>query len=156
MQTTPPDAPRDHFAVTWDEMQRDAALLAAQLAPNTRWRGIVAVARGGLIPAALVSRALGIRLVESIAVASYEGEQIGTPTLLKSPGAAGDGEDWLVVDDLVDTGTTMRVVREILPKAYVAVLYAKPLGRSAADSVVRMFPQHSWIDFPWEMAAPGL
>jgi xanthine phosphoribosyltransferase len=48
----------------------------------------------------------------------------------------------------------MRAVRSILPRAYVGVLYAKPIGSPFADTIVRMFPQDTWIDFPWELAAP--
>jgi len=143
---------RTHIALGWDEIQRDAALLAGKVTRLAPWRGIVAVARGGLVPAALVSRALGVRLVETVSVAAYQGEMLGAPQLLKAPVAAGDGAGWLVVDDLVDTGATMRIVRDLLPNAHVAVLYAKPLGRALADSFVREFPQNCWIDFPWEMA----
>ena len=84
---------------------------------------------------------------------TYEGDRLGEPELLKFPTASGDGEGWLVIDDLVDTGTTMRIIRGILPKAHVGVLYAKPVGRPLAHTFIREFPPDSWIDFPWEMAA---
>ena len=145
------DPPRAHLAISWDDVQRDAAALADMLASRGQWRGIVAVARGGLVPAALVARALGIRLIETVSIAAYQGEHLGAPQLLKAPSAAGDGEGWLVIDDLVDTGTTIQNVRTILPQAHIGVLYAKPTGRLLADSFVREFPQDCWIDFPWEM-----
>jgi xanthine phosphoribosyltransferase len=145
------ESPRHHLPISWDQIQADAALLAELLARQGRWQGIVAVARGGLVPAALVSRSLGIRRIETVSAVTYEGDRIGEPELLKFPTAAGDGSGWLVIDDLVDTGTTMRIIRDILPKAYVGVLYAKPVGRPLADAFVREFPQDSWIDFPWEM-----
>ena len=147
------ESPRHHLPISWDQIQKDAALLAELLARQGRWQGIVAVARGGLVPAALVSRSLDIRRIETVSAVTYDGDRIGEPELLKFPTAAGDGSGWLVIDDLVDTGTTMRIIREILPKAYVGVLYAKPAGRPLADSFVREFPQDSWIDFPWEMVA---
>ncbi|HEX4506101.1 MAG TPA: xanthine phosphoribosyltransferase [Alphaproteobacteria bacterium] len=142
-----------HLPISWDQMQTDAAVLADQLAQHGRWHGIVAVARGGLVPAALVSRALGIRRLETVSAVTYEGVHQSEPELLKFPTAAGDGAGWLVIDDLVDTGTTMRIIRGILPRAHVGVLYAKPVGRPLAHTFVREFPQDSWIDFPWEMAA---
>jgi xanthine phosphoribosyltransferase len=142
---------RYHLPISWDDVQRDAGLLARMLAGTGTWHGIVAVARGGLVPAALVARALGIRRLETVSAIAYHGETLGSPELLKFPTAAGDGAGWLIVDDLVDTGSTMRIVRTILPKAHVAVLYAKPIGRPLADSFVQEFPQESWIDFPWEM-----
>lgn len=143
-----------HLTISWDDVQRDAMKLSQMLASRGRWEGIVAVARGGLVPAALVARALGIRMIESVSIATYEGENLGAPQLLKSPIAAGVGAGWLIVDDLVDTGTTMQIVRTMLPQAHVGVLYAKPTGRPFADSFVREFPQDSWIDFPWEIAVP--
>ena len=141
---------RHHIALSWDRIQQDSVALAAKRAGQGQWQGIVAVARGGLAPAALVARALGIRKLETVSVATYQGERIGEPELLKSPNAAGDGAGWLVIDDLVDTGATMRIVRTLLPKARVGVLYAKPVGLPLADSFVAEFPQDSWIDFPWE------
>jgi len=150
----PASAPaRVHIPLSWDAIQRDAGLLAERLRPLGPWQGIVAVARGGLVPAALVARALGLRRIETVSVAAYEGERLGAPQLIKAPSGAEDGEGWLVIDDLVDSGTTMRLVRTILPKAQVGVLYAKPTGRALADYFVREFPQDSWIDFPWEI--PG-
>ncbi len=146
---------RYHLTVGWDDVQRDAGLLAESLAGKGPWHGIVAVARGGLIPAALVARALAIRRIETVSVVAYAGETLGVPELLKLPTAASDGKGWLIVDDLVDTGATMKIIRTILPNGHVAVLYAKPVGRPLADSFVREFPQDSWIDFPWEMAFVG-
>ena len=145
------ESPRLHLPVSWEQIHQDSALLAKQLADEGQWQGIVAVARGGMVPAALVARALGIRRIETVSAVAYDGTHLGQPELLKFPSAAGDGTGWLVIDDLVDTGTTMRIIRDILPKAYVGVLYAKPVGRPLADSFVREFPQDSWIDFPWEM-----
>ncbi|HLG87311.1 MAG TPA: xanthine phosphoribosyltransferase [Alphaproteobacteria bacterium] len=143
--------PLAHIAVSWDEIRRDSVALADKVRARGSWHGIVAVARGGLVPAALVARALGLRCVETVSVASYEREKLGTPALIKTPAAAGDGAGWLIIDDLVDTGTTMLLIRGLLPKAHVGVLYAKPAGRALADHFVREFPQDCWIDFPWEM-----
>jgi xanthine phosphoribosyltransferase len=77
----PPDSlpPRQHLAISWDDVQRDAILLAKALAAQGSWRGIVAVARGGLAPAALVARALGIRLIETVSVATYQGKNSPPP-----------------------------------------------------------------------------
>jgi xanthine phosphoribosyltransferase len=147
---TPSKSPRPHVALSWGDIRRDALLLAAKLAVQP-WRGIVAVTRGGLAPAALTAKALDIRVIETIGVAAYQGEQLTIPKVLKNPTVAGDGTGWLVIDDLVDTGVTMQIVRKILPAAHLAVLYAKPQGRALADTFVREFPQDCWIDFPWEV-----
>lgn len=118
------------------------------------FRGIVAITRGGLIPAAIVARELECRLVESVSVVSYA-EEAGTqaaPVVIKAPTAAGDGAGFLIVDDLVDSGETARVVRALLPEAVFACLYAKPAGREVADLWVAEVPQETWILFPWDTA----
>jgi xanthine phosphoribosyltransferase len=122
--------------------------------PLGAFTGIVAVSRGGLIPAAIVARELECRLVETVCVVSYK-EEAGTQedaTVLKPPSAAGDGTGFLIVDDLVDTGDTARQVRGLLPKAHFACLYAKPAGRTLADSWVADVAQDTWVLFPWDTA----
>ncbi|HEY1932707.1 MAG TPA: phosphoribosyltransferase family protein, partial [Acetobacteraceae bacterium] len=105
-----------YLAVSWDEFHRDAKALAERLVPAGPWRGIVAISRGGLVPATIIARALNIRVVETVSVVAYDqfsqGEEaIGEPKVTKLPDFAGDGEGFLIIDDLVDTGTTARVVR---------------------------------------------
>ncbi len=143
-----------YATVTWDQLHRDARSLAAMLMSGPAFRGIVAITRGGLIPAAIVARELECRLIESVSVISYAAEA-GTqaePAVLKPPSAAGDGEGFLIIDDLVDSGVTARVVRDMLPKARFACLYAKPAGRPTADFFVAEVPQDTWILFPWDTA----
>ena len=143
---------RVYATVTWDQLHRDARTLAEVLMPLAPFRGIVAVTRGGLIPAAIVARELECRLVESVSVATYDEEQRGAPSILKRPDAAGDGEGFLIVDDLVDSGVTAGVVRALLPRAHYACLYAKPAGKQLADTWVVGVPQDTWILFPWDTA----
>jgi len=141
-----------YATVTWDQLHRDARSLAAVLMARGPFRGIVAVSRGGLIPAAIVARELECRLVETVSVATYDEEGRGTPVLLKPPSAAGDGTGFLIVDDLVDRGATAELVRALLPQAHFACLYAKPAGQRLADTWVAEVPQDTWILFPWDTA----
>ena len=143
---------RSYATVTWDQLHRDARSLATMLMPMEQFRGIVAITRGGLIPAAIVARELECRLVESISVASYEEELRGAPAVLKHPSAAGDGAGFLIVDDLVDSGVTAKLVRDLLPQAHFACLYAKPAGKAVADTYVVEVPQDTWVLFPWDTA----
>jgi len=113
------------------------------------WTGIIAVTRGGLVPAAIVARELDIRLVDTVCVASYDDRAQGNITVLKK--VAGDGTGWLIIDDLVDTGHTARAVREMLPKAHFATVYAKPAGRPLVDTFVTEVSQDTWILFPWDI-----
>jgi adenine/guanine phosphoribosyltransferase-like PRPP-binding protein len=113
------------------------------------WQGIVAVTRGGLVPAAIVARELDIRLIDTVCVASYDDRDRGDVTVLKR--IAGDGAGWLIIDDLVDTGHTARTVREMLPKAHFATVYAKPAGRPLVDTFITEVSQDTWILFPWDI-----
>ena len=105
-----------------------------------------------MVPAAIVARELDCRLVETISVASYDEEDRGDPVVLKSASAAGDGDGFLIIDDLVDRGATARLVRAVLPKAHFACLYAKPAAQALADTFVAAVAQETWILFPWDTA----
>lgn len=139
-----------YYTVTWDQLHRDARALAWRLMPLRPLTGIVAVTRGGLIPAAIIARELEVRLIESVSIVTYDEEIMGKPRVTKPPAAAGDGTGFLVVDDLVDTGATARVVRELLPRAHFACVYAKPAGKDVVDSFVTEVSQDTWILFPWD------
>jgi xanthine phosphoribosyltransferase len=147
-----------YLTVTWDEFHRDARALAEILASVGSWRGIVAISRGGLVPATIIARALNIRIVETVSVVAYDQlsqgheEALGEPKVTKLPDFAGDGTGFLIIDDLVDTGTTARVVRALLPKAHFACVYAKPAGLGLADNVLKVVSQDTWIVLPWEQA----
>jgi xanthine phosphoribosyltransferase len=140
----------DEIIVSWVELHRDARYLSEVLHAKGPWKGIIAIARGGLVPAALVARELDIRVVDTICVTSYDGEQQQNEVRVLK-GVAGDGEGHLLIDDLVDTGRTAQAVRKLLPKAYFAALYAKPAGRAIADTFVKEFKQTKWIHFPWDI-----
>jgi xanthine phosphoribosyltransferase len=139
-----------YYAVSWDQLHRDARALAWRLIDKGPFVGIVAITRGGLIPAAIVARELDCRLVESVSVVTYDEERRGTPAIVKPPDAAGDGSGFLIIDDLVDTGSTARVVRALLPRAHFACIYAKPAAREVVDSFITEVSQDTWILFPWD------
>jgi len=152
---TPDSRSRKSILLSWEELHRDAKALARRLLELGPWTGIVAVTRGGLVPAAIVARALDIRLIETVGTIGYAADeynprQATAAKVIKSPSDAGDGKGWLVVDDLVDTGRTFRLLRQMLPKAHFAAVYAKPLGRPVVDSCVTEVSQDTWIYFPWE------
>jgi len=143
-----------YYTVSWEQLHRDGKALAWRLMDKGPdggpWRGIVAITRGGLIPAAIVARELDCRLIESISVVTYDEEERGKPQVVKPAAAAGDGDGWLVLDDLVDTGTTARIVRALMPKAHFATVYAKPAGKPLVDTFVTEVSQDTWILFPWD------
>jgi xanthine phosphoribosyltransferase len=144
------------FHVSWDQFHRDARALAWRLAEVGPFGAIVAITRGGLVPAAIVARELDLRIIETISIASYDAEDrqgqlnILKPIANEVAGTRG-GAEILVVDDLVDTGATVRIVRGLLPKAHFATVYAKPLGRPHVDTFMTEVSQDTWIYFPWDL-----
>lgn len=151
------------FHVSWDQIHRDARALAWRLAgqgpDGGPWKAVVAITRGGLVPAMIVARELDIRVVDTISVKSYHAgggaaDQRQTAQVTKSPQAEmmGDGAGILVVDDLVDSGKTLELVRSLYPAAHYAAVYAKPHGKPQVDTYVTEVSQDTWIFFPWDMA----
>ena len=137
------------FPVSWEELHRHGRALSWRLAELGPWQGIIAITRGGLVPAAILARELDIRLVDTLCISTYDHQDLREAQVLKS--VDGDGDGWLVVDDLVDTGATGKIVREKLPKAHFATIYAKPAGRPVVDTFITEVSQDTWIFFPWDI-----
>ena len=137
-----------NFPVTWEQLHRHAKALAWRLLEMGPWTGIAAVSRGGLVPAAIVARELEVRLIDTVCIVSYDERSQGRIEVLKD--VPGDGQGWLIIDDLVDTGQTAQAVRDMLPKAHFATVYAKPAGRPQVDTFVTEVSQDTWILFPWD------
>ncbi|EFL90028.1 xanthine phosphoribosyltransferase [Ahrensia sp. R2A130] len=152
--------PPKAFPVSWDQFHRDCKALAWRLAgpgkDKVEWSAIVAITRGGLVPAAIIARELGIRTIETVCIASYhEYKDQGELDVIKGIDSkmieADGGKGVLVIDDLTDTGATARKVREMLPNAHIATVYAKPKGCEMADTFITEVSQDTWIYFPWDM-----
>ncbi|TBR42848.1 xanthine phosphoribosyltransferase [Marinomonas agarivorans] len=142
------------YPVSWEELHRNARALAWRLLELGPWKGIIAITRGGLVPAAIVCRELDIRLIDTLCISSYqstgaEANERGELKVLK--GVEGDGEGMLLIDDLVDTGKTAQLVRDMLPKAHFATIFAKPAGKPLVDTFITEVSQDTWIRFPWDM-----
>ena len=141
-----------YFPVSWDELQRNARALAWRLNELGPFEGIVTVTRGGLVPTAIVARELNIRRIDTVNVKSYSQQNQGEIAVIKPIELPNDGDRWLVLDDLVDTGNTAKYVRGLMPKAHFATIYAKPAGRPLVDTFITEVSQDTWILFPWDVA----
>jgi xanthine phosphoribosyltransferase len=150
--------PAKSFPVSWDQFHRDARALAWRLADKGPFEAIVSITRGGLVPAAIVARELGLRVVETVCVASYHDYSVqGELAILKTIAPAiraiggGTGKGVLLIDDLTDTGKTAKLVRALLPQAHFATVYAKPQGAPMCDTFITEVSQDTWIFFPWDL-----
>ncbi|KPU84377.1 xanthine phosphoribosyltransferase [Marinosulfonomonas sp. PRT-SC04] len=146
------------FHISWDQIHRDSRALAWRLdgkgPDNGAWKAIVAITRGGMAPAMIIARELDVRTVDTISIKSYDHQNQAEAIVLKSPDAKmmGDGTGILIIDDLVDTGKTLEVVKKLYPKAHIATVYAKPKGRPMVETFITEVSQDTWIFFPWDMA----
>ncbi|OCG56448.1 xanthine phosphoribosyltransferase [Gilliamella sp. Imp1-1] len=122
--------------------------LSERLLPANQWKGIIAISRGGLVPAAILARELSIRYVDTVCISSYDHDHQREKLILKQ--ANGDGEGFIVVDDLVDTGNTAHTIREMYPKAHFVTIFAKPAGKPLVDDYVVDIAQDTWIEQPWD------
>jgi xanthine phosphoribosyltransferase len=142
------------FPITWDELHRNAKALAWRLIEAGPWQGIIAVTRGGLVPAAIVARELNVQIIETISAVAYNDDDTKPAIepevkIIKSAANVGDGKGWIIIDDLVDTGRTFATLRKLYPKAHFATIYAKPKGRAEVNTYVTEVSQDTWIYFPW-------
>jgi xanthine phosphoribosyltransferase len=148
---------RKDFPVSWEELHRNARALSWRLLELGPWKGIIAITRGGMVPAAILARELDIRLIDTICVTSYaKGDERGGAAMVRGElnilkSVEGDGEGMILIDDLVDTGKTAQCVRGLLPKAHFATIYAKPAGKPLVDTFITEVSQDTWIRFPWDM-----
>jgi len=155
MQTTE-DYKKD-FPVSWDELHRSGKALAWKLLgkgplENGQWKGIIAITRGGMVPACIMARELEVLTIETFCITSYDVKDQSETKILKKPDTVADeGAGWLVIDDLVDTGTTFKIAREHYPKAHYACIYVKPEGQKQTDTYITAFSQDTWVHFPWDM-----
>ena len=140
------------YSISWEQLHRDSKALSWRLHDREKpWKGIVAVTRGGMVPAAIIARELGIYNIDTVCITSYDWKTQGKAKILKS--IEGSGEGLLIIDDLVDTGATAKMVRNMLPDAYFATVYAKPAGKPIVDIYVTEVSQDTWILFPWDTEA---
>ncbi|WP_424983050.1 xanthine phosphoribosyltransferase [Maritalea sp. S77] len=143
------------FPVSWDQFHRDSRALAWRLMNEEPFDAIVCITRGGLVPAAIIARELGIRVIESVSVKSYDYKDQGELEVVKPICQEIVDLDKtgrvLIIDDLVDTGKTGRAVQAMLPNAHFSTVYAKPLARDLVNSFVTEVSQDTWIYFPWDM-----
>ena len=146
------------FHISWDQIHRDSRALAWRLeekGPNDgNWSAVVAITRGGMVPAMIIARELNIRIVETISVKSYDHQSQSEAQILKAPDEQlmNNGMGILIIDDLVDSGRTLEIVRKAYPNAHYATIYAKPKGCPMVDSYITEVSQDTWIFFPWDMA----
>ena len=145
----------NEFIISWDDIHLDCKILAKIITIFDKpLDGIIGISRGGLFPALILSHLLNITLIDTFCVNSYYDSSRNSNNLktLKVPDQNSNylQKNWLIVDDLVDTGKTLQYIKKFYPNSFYCTLYAKPAGISMADIFIRKFSQDTWLIFPWE------
>ena len=139
--------------ISWEKFHQLSKLLAQEIIKNhPSIKGIVAVTRGGMIPACIVASELEIRTIEVFAIKSYQNNfsQSKIEIITEPKNALADkGEGWIIIDELVDSGNTLNHIRETLPKASFYSVFTK-MNHPNITSFMEEYPKESWVYLPWE------
>ena len=147
--------------MTWADLGDGARSLAETVAADGFVPDmILGIARGGLLVAGAVGYALGVKNTFTMNVEFYTGvdERLDVPMILPPvPNLVDFAEQRvLIVDDVADTGETMRLVQDFcamrVAETRCAVLYEKPRSLVKCDYVWRRTDK--WITFPWSAQEP--
>lgn len=139
--------------LTWEQFHQDTTKLANLIKTqyeDEKFVGIVAIARGGYIPAAIIANQLNIKNLRSISISSYDDIEEKREKNIQVNHIFNTEEKWLVIDELADTGHSLELIRQYHPNSVLAVVYAKPEGMEKSDLYAVSMPQDQWIVFPWE------
>ena len=147
--------------LTWELFGTASRELATMVAESGYEPDIIlAIARGGLLPAGALGYALSVKNTYTLNVEFYTGidERLPMPIMLPPVPRLVDvsGARILVVDDVADTGRTLKLVNEFcegkVADSKIAVLYEKPHSEVKCDFVWRYTDK--WVNFPWSDKDP--
>ncbi|MFF2119307.1 phosphoribosyltransferase family protein [Kitasatospora sp. NPDC058184] len=153
----------------WDDVQAQAARIAAAIRTDGVPQTVVAVVRGGMVPAVLLAHQLGVRDVRALEVTHTVDDSANaaktTEPMVRNPASLGgiDGLDVLVVDDVVGTGQALASAVRIVEQAGAARVRSAVLvvneanwtgGRPPGETVTWIGETvRGWVVFPWEASA---
>lgn len=134
--------------LSYHDIHTDCIELAIKIKKKYKPEKLILISRGGLIPGSIIANYLGIQDVDVIALKTYadrkRSKEIKVYKRIKSE------KKLVVIDDLVDSGETAKIVKEMMPNSKFVVLYAKTSGKKQADLHLYDFKDSDWLVFPWE------
>ena len=142
---------KNFIKLTWQDIDDYVVRLANRLRPVVEEKHITkicAITRGGLFPAALLAREFDLRYIDTICARSYVGTESKDVEILKI--AADTGENFLVVDEIAETGKTIDAIRKCLKNTVVATIFATEEGKKHVDFYEAVKADNDWLMFPWE------
>lgn len=147
---------------SWNSIEEKCLQLAEQISNiehGKEIKGIIAIARGGLIPATIVASSLGIRRIIAMQVEAYSNREISNAVIIDLHVLQflnTDKEDhWIIIDDIVSSGATLKRVKSFLEKntknqySYYT-LFGMPNRMTWIHSGHKLDKSVGWVQFPWE------
>lgn len=139
--------------ISWEEIQNWSNIIAEKIATDCAdisQMTLVAVSRGGLVPAQLIAYKLNIRDIRVMKLISYDNENKRGETKDISTDRLFDGDDVYFIDDLADSGETVRYLRSRFPQARQCTLITKDCCNENPDLTAVNLPGDAWLVFPWD------
>ena len=142
----------DKIYINWQDFHQDVKDLCAKIKEEGKeYNKLVAISRGGFIPAGIISYELDIRQSAVINIATYVGSKHLKLDEVDCPDHVGlVDEKTLIIDDLADSGQTFKVMRREFPQGKYVTVYAKEKGKDEVDIYARDLPD-KWVVFPWDV-----
>ena len=146
----------EKIKISWDQFYLDTLELCNIIKNNNHnIKGIVCVTRGGLVASSIVASQLNIKKIEVYGISTYKDDntQDSKINILTEPKEAllEQGENWLVIDDLVDTANTIEFIRSKLPKSYIYTTYSKQENCYNIQGYYKYYNKNIWLELPWEL-----
>ncbi len=143
--------------IPWDEIHLGLINIAKNIIrEGIKIDAIIAIAKGGYIPARIMSDLLGVENIGVITVKFYKkaGVAMAKPLILHPLTIRVDNKNVLIVDDVIDSGRTMQLVMEEVSRhgaldIKTLALYVKPWSTIKPDYFIR--ETRNWVVFPWEI-----
>jgi xanthine phosphoribosyltransferase len=134
--------------LSYHDIHTDCIKLAQIIKKKFKPEKLILISRGGLIPGSIIANYLGIQDIDVIALKTYSKRKRASD--IKIFKRIKSLKKLVVIDDLVDSGETAKIVKEMMPNSKFVVLYAKTSGKKQADLHLYDFKDSDWLVFPWE------
>lgn len=145
--------------VTWDEVVEWSTKLA-EIIKEDKYQPdvIIAIARGGLVPARIVADVLGVMDVLSIKIEHWVETASHTPQAKVKYAYKLDlsGKKTLIVDDITDTGDSVELAKKYVAENFspaviktATMQYIKPVAKVKPDYVASIVEEWTWFMYPW-------
>ncbi|WWP01147.1 MAG: phosphoribosyltransferase family protein [Candidatus Dasytiphilus stammeri] len=151
--------------VSWEEIKCLSLDIASIIKKNNiKYDCIIGLARSGLVPAVIVAHYLGVRELTSISMIRNKTDDINSeklhPQILDIGNLAEKCNHWMVIDDIVGSGETIKFIREnfSIPTRtiFVASLFFNSQNGdlNRINQLVDFYAKevHEWVRFPWEIS----